>query len=75
MLLDAETIRKELQGNVEGWPGKDLVWIEKDLMAEAIYSGVAVAVVEFNVDQGDETFKTVILFEEKKFVYVGERIS
>lgn len=52
---------------------KEYCWIEKKHIIEAIKLD-NVEVVERNVDQKDNTYKTVVKFKKRLFVYVGDKI-
>lgn len=50
-----------------------LTWIDKDVLQEGLRIGLLEA-ERLNEDQGDETFKSVVIFQGRKMVYVGERV-
>ncbi len=65
---------EKLRNRVNESGSKRSYWIELEelrfLLCSANYD-----TCQFNADQGDGTFKTVVTVEGKKFQYVGEKVE
>lgn len=72
--MDYHGLKKLLIERKNESKGKRYVWLEKEIMESGLNAGV-IQLIELNVDQGDETYKTVGKFEEREFVFVGGAIS
>ena len=69
-----EKLLEKLRNRVNENGSRKSYWIELEelrfLLCSAKYD-----TCQFNVDQGDGTYKTVVTVEGKKFQYVGERVE
>lgn len=72
--MEKHETEKILTEELKTFPNYSLLWIEKDLLIMSLKHSLA-KVVLLNINQEDETFKTVVKFMDVDFCYVGEKIA